>query len=162
MIIFIVLVLLEQSQLLLISCLFHHLRGDLALIVPFRHFRKSTSDGPNVLENLKNALVQAPADTAKIVKNFTCFAKVTLVQVLNSLPETRWDLDHLGLFEVVATEIIVLPWCRLVDHGQRALDLEIQVVDLVELRNELLHEGLVEHHVAHVLVGTFLQDLSFQ
>ena len=51
--------------------------------------------------------------------------EVSSLHVTNRFEELRVDLGHLGLFQVVTSKVVVLPGRRLVDHGQRSLELQV-------------------------------------
>ena len=81
--------------------------------------------------------------------------QVCAVQIFDSLQKLRSHLGHSSLLKIITTEIVVLPWCWLVNHGQRSFKLQVQIVHLVKFLNKLLHETFVEYEIPVVLLTAF-------
>lgn len=74
-------------------------------------------------------------------------------QVTQCRLELRLNLRHARLSQIETTEEEVLPWGWRIDHRQRPVELEVQIVRLVQLLDKFFHKGLVEGDVTNIFFG---------
>jgi hypothetical protein len=84
-----------------------------------------------MLDGLQDPLVYAPFDHAENVEDIAYAGEIRSIEILHSLTELGVDFRHLRLLEVVATEEIVFPGSWLVNHRQRPLQLQVEVMNFV-------------------------------
>lgn len=158
----VLLMLLEQLQLLAEGSLSNHFGSNGSLVVPRGDHAQASSDRPDVLDDFQHSLVKTPCHTAKLVHDIADRRQVTSSHVLDCLSELRGHLRQLRLFQVEASEVVVLPRSRFVDHREGPLHLQIEIVNFVQLSHESFHEGLVEDEVALELQLVLLDFLRLQ
>ena len=113
----IMLVLFEEFELFFEWSFFDDFWGDSPLVVPFGNIAETSTNRPDVLHRFEDFAIQIPLDTTENVKNLAHRLHVSATQILDSLHELRFDLCHLGLSQVIPSEVEVLPRCRRINHG---------------------------------------------
>jgi len=84
-----------------------------------------------MLDGLQDLLVYAPFDHAEDVEDIAYAGKISSIEIFHSFTELWMYFRHLRLLEVVTPEEIVFPWSWLVNHRQRPLQLQVQVMNFV-------------------------------
>ena len=115
-----------------------------------------------MLDSLQDPPVYAPFDHAENVEDIAYAGEVSSIKIFNCFTELGVNFCHLRLLEIVAPEEVVFPWSWLVNHRQRPVQLQVEVMNFVQLGHELLHEALVENHISVVLLSSLSDCLWFQ
>lgn len=84
-----------------------------------------------MLDGLQDPLIYAPFDHTQNVEDIADAGEIRSIEIFHSLTELRVDFRHLRLLEVVAPEEIVFPRSWLVNHRQRPLQLQVEVMNFV-------------------------------
>ena len=127
----VLLMLLDELQLLPVVGPEDHLWCDAPLVEAAWDGTQSSTDGPQVFDNVQDLVVNGPFLLTQDVEDSTDGSHVAFLQVFDSLSESWVDFGDPGLPQVVASKVIALPIGWLIDHWQTPIQLEIQIVRLV-------------------------------
>ena len=151
--------LLKQFKFLAEGSIFDHLWSDASSIVTARYGSEATTNRPDVLHGLQHFIVNRPRDLAEDIEDLAHGLQVSLRKVVQSCLKLWLYLGHLCLSQIVATKEEVLPWCWGIDHGKRAIELQVQIVTLVQLLHKFLHKGFVEADMSDDFFGCFILNI---
>ena len=84
-----------------------------------------------MLDGLQDPAVYAPFDHTEDVKDIAHAGEICSIKIFNRFTELGVNFCHFRLLEVVAPKEVVLPWSRLVNHRQRPLQLQVEVMNFV-------------------------------